>query len=83
MASHTNTNETNLHGNDDETKNEAMKQFYFIATVVFVVLIVFLGFFIYNLIKCYLPKWMNKRELVKESEPGSHLESRRIEFEEI
>lgn len=77
-------NDTNLHGNiDDQTKNEAMKQFYFIVTCVFIILIVFLCFFIYNLIKCYLPKWMNKRELIKEMEPTTQGDSRRIEFDEL
>ena len=30
------------------------------ADVVLIVLVVFLGFFVYNLIKCYLPKWRAK-----------------------
>ena len=38
-----------------------LKQFKIIIVLVFVVLLVFLGCFIYNLIKCYLPKWTKKR----------------------
>ncbi len=38
-----------------------LKQFKIIIILVFVVLLVFLGCFIYNLIKCYLPKWTKKR----------------------
>lgn len=64
---------------DEQAKSEAMKQFYFIITVVFIILLVFLGFFIYNLIKCYLPKWMNKRN----GQLKEDTEIRKIEFEEI
>ena len=78
-----NTTDPNSHTNtDDHTKNEAMKQFYFIITVVFIILLVFIGFFIYNLIKCYLPKWKNKKELVNEDDTTRNID-RRIEFEEI
>ena len=38
-----------------------LKQFKIIIILVFLVLLVFLGCFIYNLIKCYLPKWTKKR----------------------
>ncbi len=65
---------------DENTQNDAMKQFYVIITIVFIVLIVFLGFFIYNLIKCYLPKWRGKRELVDEQNKNT---ANRIEFEEV
>ncbi len=68
----------------NSTKDEAMNQFYFIITIAFIVLLVFLGFFIYNLIKCYLPKWTNKRELVRENDHNVNAGiERRIEFEEI
>jgi hypothetical protein len=70
--------ETEVNANE-QAKNDAMKQFYFILTVVFIILLVFLGFFIYNLIKCYLPKWMNK----KNSGVIEETEIRKIEFEEI
>lgn len=39
-----------------------LKQFKIIIILVFVVLLVFLGCFIYNLIKCYLPKWRKNKE---------------------
>ena len=45
-----------------------IKQFRIIVAVVFVVLLFFLGFFVYNLIKCYLPKWRRERELKEEVE---------------
>ena len=86
IDNNSNTNSTHL-GSDTESqaKNDVMKQFYFIITVVFIVLIIFLGFFIYNLIKCYLPKWMNKNKnkLPSQEETSSGYNSRKIEFEEI
>ena len=45
-----------------------VKQFKIIVVVVFVILLFFLGFFIYNLIKCYLPKW-RKNRLYDETRP--------------
>ncbi len=67
----------------DATNDQVMQQFKIILVIVFVVLILFLAFFVYNLIKCYLPKWRNRRELVKEEESGNHVEIRKIEIEEI
>ncbi len=45
-----------------------MKQFKIIVVVIFVALLFFLGFFVYNLIKCYLPKW-RRNKLVDETRP--------------
>lgn len=82
MDSNVYNNSTSHNTSSDQNKNEALKQFYYIITFIFILLLVFLGFFIYNLIKCYLPKWRNKKELVKE-EGGRSLENRKIEFEDI
>ena len=41
-------------------------QFKIIIIVIFIVLLIFLGFYIYNLIKCYLPKW-KKKKLIEEN----------------
>ena len=41
--------------------NKVLLQFKIIIIVVFIVLLIFLGLFIYNLIKCYLPKWKKKK----------------------
>lgn len=49
-------------------EKNVLKQFKIIVAVVFVILLFFLGFFIYNLIKCYLPKWRRNR-LVDETRP--------------
>ena len=42
------------------------KHFKIMIVIIFVVLLIFLGFFVYNLVKCYLPKW-KKRRLVEET----------------
>ena len=47
---------------------EVKKQFKIIVCVVFIILLIFLGFFVYNLIKCYLPKW-RKNKFVDETRP--------------
>ena len=49
-------------------EKNVLKQVKIIVAVVFVILLFFLGFFIYNLIKCYLPKWRRNR-LVDETRP--------------
>ena len=62
---------TNATKNDDVCKqidNDAVKQFKILVTLVFIGLIIFLIYFIYNLIKCYLPKWRKERELKEEVE---------------
>ncbi len=52
--------------NDEQCKDiddSVIQQFKIIITIVLIVLLAFLGFFVYNLIKCYLPKWRREREL--------------------
>ena len=49
-------------------EDNIVKQFKIIVVVVFVILLFFLGFFVYNLIKCYLPKW-RRNKLVDETRP--------------
>ena len=43
-------------------EDDIVFQFKIIIGIVFVILILFLAFFVYNLIKCYLPKWRRERE---------------------
>ena len=38
-----------------------VQQFTIIMAVVFILLVLFLGFFVYNLIRCYLPKWRKNK----------------------
>mgnify|MGYP003571645454 CR=1 FL=1 len=57
--------------NNEECKtmeDAVVKQFKIIVVVVFIILLFFLGFFVYNLIKCYLPKW-RRNKLVDETRP--------------
>ena len=61
-----NTNEANGDNGQTEIDDDVIKQFKFIITLVFIVLLCSLGYFVYNLIKCYLPKW-RKKKLQEES----------------
>lgn len=58
---------------DDKDREECkvidekmMKQFKILIVIVFLILIFFLGCYVYNLIKCYLPKWRRQKKLVDE-----------------
>jgi biopolymer transport protein ExbD len=58
--------------NNEECKameDNVVKQFKIIVVVVFIILLCFLGFFVYNLIKCYLPKWRGQNKLQEEGKP--------------
>lgn len=50
---------------------EAAKEFKIVIMIVLLILVIFLCLFVYNLIKCYLPKWRNKREFVGETDTNS------------
>lgn len=70
MTDNTLTNRTNnTSGENDpsEIDDEVVKQFKFIITIVFIILLFSLGYFVYNLIKCYLPKWRKNKKLQEES----------------
>ena len=45
-----------------EDEADIFFQFKIIISIVFVILLLFLGFFVYNLIKCYLPKWRKNKD---------------------
>ena len=65
----TNSNEENeTEGIDDEV----IRQFKIIIVIVFIILLCSLGYFVYNLIKCYLPKW-RKKKLQEESLQPAHI----------
>ena len=57
-------NTTNAKGDEEnpEVDDEIIKQFKMIITVVFIILVLFLLYFVYNLIKCYLPKWRRNQK---------------------
>ena len=58
--------------NTDECKivdDSVLRQFKIIMIFVLIILLIFLGLFIYNLIKCYLPKWRGQNKLQEEGKP--------------
>ena len=61
------TNDTNQENEPSDIDDEVIKQFKFIITIVFIILLFSLGYFVYNLIRCYLPKWRKKKKLQEES----------------
>ena len=68
MAENYKKNNTGINDENGQTEidDDVIKQFKFIITLVFVVLLCSLGYFVYNLIRCYLPKW-RKKKLQEES----------------
>ncbi len=77
---------TNASKNDDVCKqidNDAIKQFKILVSIVFIGLIIFLIYFIYNLIKCYLPKWRRERQLREEVERKVEIKNSSPEKPEI
>ena len=77
---------TNASKNDDVCKqidNDAVKQFKILVSIVFIGLIIFLIYFIYNLIKCYLPKWRRERQLREEGERKVEIKNSSPEKPEI
>lgn len=81
-----NNNSSNLkHQDDNNINEEATKQFKTIISIILVLLLLFLCYFIYNLIKCYLPKWRGKAGFNRheDTSQGNRNAQTRIEFEEI
>ena len=50
----------------EEIDDDVIKQFKLIIIIIFIILLCSLGYFVYNLIRCYLPKW-RKKKLQEES----------------
>jgi hypothetical protein len=73
------SNDTTEVNTDEQSKNEAINQFYFIIAMVIMIVLFLLGLFIYNLIICYFHKWMNE----KKSAVFDETEIRNIVLEEI
>ena len=71
MSNNKNNKTLNCTGEDADKEEckvvdeKLITQFKIMIVVVFIVLLLFLGLFIYNLIKCYLPKW-KKNKMVEE-----------------
>ena len=79
MENHTSSTSANNPEQNDISK-DAAKEFKFIIMVILCILIAFMCLFVYNLIKCYLPKWKNKRELVDETENSEAPNTRKLEM---
>ncbi len=79
MENHS-TSVSNKDPQQDDISNNAAKEFKIIITVILFILIAFMCLFVYNLIKCYLPKWRNKRELVDETENPEAPNTRKLEM---
>ena len=53
----------------NQTASAAKKEFKIIIMIILFIMFIFMCMFVYNLIKCYLPKWRkNKNEFVDMSE---------------
>jgi len=85
-----NNTESNSTNNTTNPHKGGSNEIKVIIIIVVVMMVLFLCFFIYNLIKCYLPKFMNNREernnkyvdQKDESKVGKS-DTGKIEFEEI
>ena len=66
------TNKTLNCTGDDRDREECkveekmVMQFKILIVIIFILLIFFLGCYVYNLIKCYLPKWRKKKFIEEE-----------------
>ena len=66
------TNKTLNCTGDDRDREECkvdekmVTQFKILIVIIFILLIFFLGCYVYNLIKCYLPKWRKKKFIEEE-----------------
>ena len=74
MADNYNKNNITNEEEQVEINDDVIKQFKFIITLVFIVLLCSLGYFVYNLIRCYLPKW-RKKKLQEESLQPAKIEN--------
>lgn len=75
-----------LNSTHNNTQNQALyDQFRFVLSCVIVVMIIFLIFFVYNLIKCYLPKWLDKRKQTTQTETSKKIRTNyaQVELDEV
>jgi hypothetical protein len=79
MSDNNQINSTSIQNEENEIDDQVIKQFKFIITIVFIFLICSLGYFVYNLIKCYLPKWRKKKLQEESLEPAQIIEPKRGE----
>ena len=79
MSGNNQINSTSIQNEENEIDDQVIKQFKLIITIVFIILICSLGYFVYNLIKCYLPKWRKKKLQEESLEPAQIIEPKRGE----
>lgn len=73
------TNQVNCTNSQaEDLDSDVVANFKIIIFVVLFVLLVFLGFFVYNLIKCYLPKWTGKKRLQEDVRPAEIVSSHEV-----
>lgn len=70
------TNQVNCTNSQaEDVDSDIVANFKIIIFIVLLVLLVFLGFFVYNLIKCYLPKWTGRKRLQEDARPAEIVSS--------
>lgn len=70
----------------NNTQSQALyDQFRLVLSCVILVMIIFLVFFVYNLIKCYLPKWLEKRKKTSQTELPKKIRTNyaQVELDEV
>jgi len=77
---HISSNDSSTDTQENDVSKNAAKEFKMIIMIVLCILIAFMCLFVYNLIKCYLPKWKNKRELVDETDASEGRNTRKLEM---
>ena len=75
MADNYRKTNTSINEQNDQTDidDDVIRQFKFIIALVFIILFCSLGYFVYNLIRCYLPKWRKKKNLQEERLQPAHI----------
>ena len=74
------TSNVNVITEDNDNNEEANQLAKFIVYLIIIVLIVFIIGFMYNLIKCYLPKW-KKEAIKKEENDKNHMQMNNIAYD--
>ncbi len=77
MSKNSNDNNINEDNDNNEDANQLAKM---IVYLIIIVLIVFIIGFMYNLIKCYLPKW-KKQAIEKEEKDKNHIQMNNVAYD--
>ena len=74
MADNYNKNNKTIGEEQYDFEDDYYKEFKFIMSIVFIFVLCFFGFLVYNMILCYLPKW-RKKKLQEESLQPAKIEN--------